>query len=179
MTRTWFQRLPALGVIFLLGAASICSAQVASFTATLSGANEVPPNASVNTGSTFVTVNSTTGALTWNTNSTIPQANATGHHIHQQVAGSNGPIVVSFGTAYSGTVIVTTALAASIIANPAGFYVNLHTGAFPGGELRAQLVAFDTPVAGSVPALDGSLLMLLGIAVAGFGIFVFRRSKQA
>ena len=138
----------------------------------------MPANASASTGSTFVTVNATTGAVTWNTTSTIPQASTTGHHIHQQVAGTNGPIVISFGT-YTGTVTATTALAASIIANPAGFYVNVHTAAFPGGEIRAQLVPFATPVPGSVPALDGPLLALLGVVLAGFGVFVFRRSKQA
>lgn len=179
MTFQWFRRLPALGVIFLLGAASICSAQVASFTAVLSGANEVPANASTNVGSTSVTVNAATGAVTWSTTSSIPQPSATGHHIHQQVAGTNGPIVVNFGTAYSGTVTATTTLAASIIANPAGFYVNLHTAAFPGGEIRGQLVPFVAPVAGVVPVLDGPLLALLGAALAGLGVFAFRRTKRA
>ena len=178
MTRNCIQRVSAFVAIFMFSVASICYAQVASFTAALSGANEVPPNASLNNGNTFVTVNATTGTVTWNTTSTIPQASATGHHIHQQAAGINGPIVVNFGTAYSGTVASTTAIASAIIANPAGFYVNLHTAALPGGEIRAQLVPFATPVPGSVPALDGSLLAVLGIVLAGFGVFVFRRSKH-
>ena len=174
MGSTWSRRLLALSAVVVLGATSLAFAQAVSYTASLSGANEVPPTGSANSGSTFVKVDATTGVVTWNTVSSIAQASATGHHIHRGAAGSNGPVVVNFASAYSGTVTVTTALAAEIVGNPSGFYVNLHTAAFPGGEIRAQLV----PVPGSVPALALPLLGVLGIALAGFGAFVVRRSKQ-
>ena len=175
MARNWLQRFLTVGAFALFGAASVCSAQAVSYTAILSGGNEVPANASLNTGATFVTVNPTTGAVTWNTTSTVPVASATGHHIHRGAAGTNGPVVVNFGV-YTGTVTATTALAAEIVGNPTGFYVNLHTATFPGGEIRAQLVP--VAVAGAVPTLALPLIGLLGLALAGFGAFVFKRSKR-
>ena len=43
-------------------------------------------------------------------------------------------------TAAAGAVTVTDPkIAADILANPAGFYVNLHTADFPGGAVRGQL----------------------------------------
>jgi hypothetical protein len=71
-------------------------------------------------------------------------------HIHEGIAGVNGPVKVGLftepmpatATAAAGAVTVTDAkIAAAIRANPAGFYVNLHTAAFPGGAVRGQLKA--------------------------------------
>lgn len=74
-------------------------------------------------------------------------------HIHQQVAGVNGDIVVNTGltqgevTLVSGAgsftknnVTVAPALAQQILDGPAGFYFNIHSVTNPGGFLRAQLV---------------------------------------
>jgi hypothetical protein len=71
-------------------------------------------------------------------------------HIHEGVTGKNGPVKVGLFTeklpdtvtAAAGLVTVTDAkLVAAIRANPAGFYVNLHTAEFPGGGVRGQLKA--------------------------------------
>ena len=43
--------------------------------------------------------------------------------------------------------LVATDLAKEIVANPAGFYVNIHTAAKPGGATRGQLA----PVVPDVP----------------------------
>ena len=176
MVSTWSRRLINLAAVVSFAAASIAFAQPVTFTATLSGANEVPPAGSTNTGTTLVTVDPTTGAIAWTTSSTIPQTSATGHHIHRGVAGANGSVVVNFGTSYSGVVAASTVLASEIVGNPSGFYVNLHTAAFPSGELRAQLVPL--AVSGTVPTLELPLLGLLGLSLAGFGAFVSRRRKQ-
>ena len=177
MVSTWSRRLINFLAVASFAAASLAFAQPVTFRATLSGANEVSPSGSANTGTTSVTVDPSTGAIAWTTNSTIPQTSATGHHIHRGVAGANGSVVVNFGTSYSGVVTVTTALASEIAGNPSGFYVNLHTAAFPGGEIRGQLLPL--PVAGAVPTLELPLLGLLGLSLAGFGAFVSRRRKQA
>ena len=177
MKRNGLQRLLTVSAWVLASTASLCFAQATPLSTVLSGSSEVPPNVSVNTGSTSVSINATTGAITWNTLSTIPVGSVPGYHIHEARALANGPVRVNFNAAYSGTVVVTPALAASIIANPADFYVNLHTAAFPGGELRGQLAAIAAPGA-AIPTLSLTMLLALGLGLAGFGAFVFRRSKR-
>jgi len=68
-------------------------------------------------------------------NITLPAAAA---HIHVGAAGIAGPVVVGLeppnttGTA-SGCVTVQRTLVATILANPGGHYVNVHTSDFPDG----------------------------------------------
>ena len=177
MSAYWSRSARWFGAAVALGLSAVCVAQSQSYTAALSGANEVPPNASTATGATAVTINPTTGGLFWSTNSSIAQSAVTGHHIHRGAAGANGPVVVNFFNAYTGTTNIGTTLATEIVANPGNFYVNLHTAAFGGGEIRAQLVLQPPP--GQVPVMGLPLLLLLGVSMAGLGAYVFRRSKQA
>jgi hypothetical protein len=65
-------------------------------------------------------------------------------HIHRGAATVNGPVVVPFtppgATGNSdGCATASGALIDEIVANPAGFYVNVHTTEHPGGAMRAQL----------------------------------------
>jgi hypothetical protein len=69
---------------------------------------------------------------------------ATAMHIHRGVAGVSGPVVVDLGTldkdnSASRCVSITKALADEILGNPQGFYLNVHTAAFPNGAARGQL----------------------------------------
>jgi hypothetical protein len=74
-------------------------------------------------------------------NVTLPTAAA---HIHRGAAGTNGPVIVPFeppgatGTS-TGCTETPAATIDQILANPAGFYVNIHTREHPGGAIRAQL----------------------------------------
>ena len=74
-------------------------------------------------------------------NVTLPTVAA---HIHKGAAGTNGPVVVPFTAPgadgnSSGCVASTGAVVDDILANPAGFYVNVHTTEHPAGAIRAQL----------------------------------------
>ena len=74
-------------------------------------------------------------------NVTLPTAAA---HIHRGAAGTNGPVVVPFSApgangVASGCTASTAELIDEIAANPAGFYVNVHTNEHPAGAIRAQL----------------------------------------
>ena len=67
-------------------------------------------------------------------------------HIHEAPLATPGPVVIPLsinaGTtsgSVSDTATADPALLDRICANPAGFYINLHTDTFPGGEIRGQL----------------------------------------
>lgn len=66
--------------------------------------------------------------------------NVTAAHIHR---GSSGAIVVPLTAPTSGTssgcVTVEKALLQEILGSPGAFYVNVHTTAFPGGQVRGDL----------------------------------------
>jgi len=144
------------------------AAQPLVFTATLSAQNEVPAitNAeSTATGDVMITITPrrdsanaiTGGSVTMNF--TVRNMPASGSitlaHIHTGAAGVNGGIIVNSQLS-AATAIATPAGSASfersgidadaatingIIANPAGFYFNVHTALNPGGVARGQLRA--------------------------------------
>ena len=78
-------------------------------------------------------------------------------HIHKGAAGVQGPHAIDLttpvdygaGTAYSLTCTVESpALVADLIANPSGYYVNVHSAGRPLGALRGQLSALTPAPAG-------------------------------
>ena len=87
----------------------------------------------------------------------LPRAVAA--HIHRGAAGSAGPVVVPLRTpnasgSASGCATVARALVGSILARPASFYANVHTGEFPGGAIRGQLTGTSAESFGWVVAVD-------------------------
>ncbi|MET9627654.1 CHRD domain-containing protein [Lentzea sp. NPDC006480] len=70
-------------------------------------------------------------------------------HVHQGVAGQNGPVKITFfGTAIpqgifavSGTATADKATLDALKKSPKDFYSNLHTGPFPGGAVRGQFTS--------------------------------------
>ncbi len=69
---------------------------------------------------------------------------STAMHIHRGNAGVKGDVVVDLGkldanNTASRCVVITKALADEILANPQGFYLNVHTTEFPDGAARGQL----------------------------------------
>jgi hypothetical protein len=74
-------------------------------------------------------------------NVTLPTVAA---HIHKGGATDNGPVVVPFTAPgadgnSSGCATSTATVVDDILANPPGFYVNVHTMEHPAGAIRAQL----------------------------------------
>jgi hypothetical protein len=113
-------------------------------TATMTGANEVPPADPDGTGTATFRLQAGEGRVCYSltaTNITLPAIAA---HIHVGAAGVNGPIVVPLtapnaaGTS-SGCTNASRTLVGQILANPAGYYANVHTTDFPGGAIRGQL----------------------------------------
>ncbi len=119
--------------------------QLRYFYGALSGANEVPANASAGSGIVLVKLNTASNTVELFGNYTGVSANVTGSHIHQGAAGVNGGVIVNLtntgGTAgtLTGTGTLTDPQETELLAG--NMYVNVHTSAFPGGEIRAQLTA--------------------------------------
>ncbi len=110
-------------------------------TATLSGAAEKPtPNASAATGAFVGVVDPTTRAL----NYTVTYSGLTpvAGHLHRiNAANGTGPVEVPFaslGSPVIGTTMLTTAGRVDSLLN-GYYYANLHTTAFPAGEIRGDI----------------------------------------
>lgn len=111
-----------------------------TFTATLSGTSEVPANASAATGSVTGSYDSTTKILSITV--TYSGLTPTAGHIHKAALGVNGPVQFPFTTLSPSPFIFTTAALTAAQQDDLFntlYYVNLHTTAFPGGEIRGQL----------------------------------------
>ena len=119
------------------------SADSASFRTTLSAAAEVPPNASNATGTLDATFDKSTSTLRWTLNYAGLSGPVTAAHFHgPAMAGANAGVAVPIPNAVSpnaGSATLTPAQVADLMAGK--WYVNVHTAAHPGGEIRGQLTA--------------------------------------
>jgi hypothetical protein len=112
------------------------------FAATLNGASEVPTNSSTATGSATATFNKDTKILM--VDMTYTGLTATNMHIHKGPAGVGGGVLYGIATApFSSPVhYVSPAFTAnqedSLMNNL--YYLNIHSAAFPGGEIRGQIL---------------------------------------
>ena len=109
--------------------------------ATLTSAAEVPPNGSAGTGRVEATFDKSTSVLRWTMNYSGLTGPASAAHFHGPAApGANAGVVVPFTSATSpteGQATLTPAQVADLMAGK--WYVNVHTAANPGGEIRGQV----------------------------------------
>ncbi|HEX2059729.1 MAG TPA: CHRD domain-containing protein [Thermoanaerobaculia bacterium] len=153
------------------------SASAQTFVATLNGANEAPGPGDPD-GAGFATITFVGTTVNYSivvTNITLPPI---GQHIHIGGPGVPGPIVVNLpgtwvGNTLNGSTTSDPATIAAIVANPGGYYVNVHTTDFPGGAVRGQLAPFGS-AAGGVPTLSFVGMLALAAGLALIGIFVAR-----
>lgn len=147
-----FYLRPSLRAGFLLFLFVSCSffkakADLFPFSATYSGANEVPANASTATGTIIGVYNDATNTIYYNIVFSGLSANSTAAHFHAPAApGVNAgvtlghagfPAGVMAGN-YSKIDVFTNAQETNLKAGL--MYSNIHTTALPGGELRAQII---------------------------------------
>jgi hypothetical protein len=133
---------------------------------TLAGLREVGPDGALGAGdrdgvgSTIVEV--ADGRLCFTINVVGVELPAVAAHIHEAEAGVNGAIVVPLtapgadGRSSGCVDDVDPALLDRITADPAGFYVNVHSTSFPNGAVRGQLQPAVTEGELLATSLDGN-----------------------
>jgi len=111
-----------------------------TYLATLNGSSEVPANASTATGSATLIFNNSTKIFTITVN--YSGLTPTDGHVHKGDVGVSGPPVFGFPNLTSPINYTSAALDATQEADLKAnlYYVNLHSAAFPGGEIRGQLI---------------------------------------
>ncbi len=114
------------------------------FTARMNGSNEVPPVMTDAEGLGVFTLSEDKTTLDINVSVNGLSGEITGIHLHEGEAGANGGVVFNLSDAINGNRIQTrlTNLTADQVATfiSGGYYLNVHTDANPGGEIRAQVI---------------------------------------
>jgi hypothetical protein len=111
--------------------------------ATLDGKSEVPPNTSAATGAADVDYDAASKKLSWKVTYSGLSGPATAAHFHGPAeAGKNAGVAVAIPNAtpspVEGSATLTDAQAADLMAGK--YYINVHTAANPGGEIRGQVM---------------------------------------
>ena len=113
------------------------------FKATLDGKSETPPNTSAGTGTADIDWDAATKKLSWKLTYSGLSGPATAAHFHGPAEpGKNAGVAVAIPNATSSPVEGSATLTDAQAADLAGgkYYVNVHTAANPGGEIRGQVM---------------------------------------
>ena len=118
----------------------------AAFSTQMTGLNEVPPVATMATGHVDAVLNKNDLLLRWKLSFTGLSGPATAGHFHgPAVVGANANIALAFkgpvNSPLEGQATLAPAQAADLLAGK--WYVNIHTAAHPGGEIRGQMILRD------------------------------------
>jgi hypothetical protein len=143
MTTNHARRLAVLSAALLLASGTFAFAETVTMKADLSAQSEVPPNQSKGKGRADVTFDTATKQLTWTVTFSDLTGPATVAHFHGPAeAGKNAGVALMIGTKPTspakGSATLTDAQAAQLAAGQ--WYVNVHTEANKGGEVRGQVV---------------------------------------
>jgi hypothetical protein len=111
--------------------------------ASLDGKAEVPANTSAGTGTADLDYDAASKKLSWKLTYSGLSGPATAAHFHGPAeAGKNAGVAVAIPNATAspveGSVTLTDAQAADLVAGK--YYINIHTAANPGGEIRGQVM---------------------------------------
>lgn len=148
--------VPFAIVLLMLGLVMVSPVRAApmELTADLSGATEVPgPGDPDGAGGAFLRIDPEAGTICPAFIGYADIGEPVAAHVHEGTEGVAGPPVVDlFDTPNADGFIETclegldAALLQDIVANPAGYYVNVHTAEFPDGAIRGQLELAPLPV---------------------------------
>lgn len=133
-----------LGLLAAVAMGPMANAATVTYKATLSSAAEAPPVQGAGAGAATVNVDPATKQISWRVEYSGLSGPAAAAHIHcGAAAGANAGVAIPLGTApdwaspLQGTGALTDAQLADLQAGKC--YVNIHTAANKGGEVRGQL----------------------------------------
>lgn len=138
--------MPIVAVLAFAPAVAVITpafAAAEAYMATLSAADEVPPNDSKGTGQVDATYDTDTKVLKWSITYEGLTGDATAAHFHGPAdPGANAPPVVPIPddklmSPIEGEATLTDAQATDLAAGK--IYFNVHTAKYPDGEIRGQL----------------------------------------
>jgi hypothetical protein len=160
----------ALALCVLLTAGS-SSAIIIPLSASIDGpqANAGAGTGSLGTGTASLTLDTATNQLSWNVtwaglSGPVAAAHFHGPALPNQNAGVQVPIgIVSPDI---GVAIIGAGQAADLLAGL--WYVNLHTAAFPGGEIRGNIVVIPEP----------TTALLVGLGIMGLAVNARRQGRR-
>jgi len=132
----------ALAISATLLSASPALAEAVKMTATLEGSQQVPPVETTGKGSAEVTYDTDSKKLDWTVEySGLGEAPAAGHFHGPAPRGASAGVVIPFegdiASPIKGSTTLTEEQAADLLAGK--YYINIHTPAHKGGELRGQV----------------------------------------
>jgi hypothetical protein len=115
-----------------------------TYSVVLSGAEEIPATTTLAAGNATLNVNIGTGAISGNL--LLTGVTATAAHVHDGFAGQNGTVAIPLeestttpGTwGFAPSAALTTAQVDKLLAG--GLYLNAHSDAYTGGEVRGQIL---------------------------------------
>ena len=171
------RKLASAVALTLASAPAAYSAVYVYSSVPLIGTEETPPVFSQSFGALTATYDDVTNALVYMFEWKFPDGeNATAAHFHGPAARgvSAGPVIdlgpVS-GTSgrSSGTVTLTEGEEAELLAGM--WYINVHSNANPGGEIRGQLETLAPLDTAAVFDVNNSNLYLESVMVPGLGVF--------
>ena len=137
MSKTFFATL-VLGAAVVLASPAFAD----KYKAALDAKSEVPPNASTASGTADIDYDAASKKLSWKITYSGLTGPATAAHFHGPAeTGKNAGVEVAIPNAGSspveGSATLTDAQAADLTSGK--YYVNVHTQANPGGEIRGQV----------------------------------------
>jgi CHRD domain len=142
MVRKALVRLAVI-VALMLGLAVPAFAEIVTFEVALSGANQVPPADTAGNGLLVAQFDTDTRLLSWTVTYSGLTGAPTAAHFHGPAElGINAGVTVGLQgdltSPINGEAVLTAEQAADLLAGL--LYLNIHTAAFPAGEIRGQLV---------------------------------------
>ena len=110
------------------------------FKATMNGAQEAPATPSTRTGTATLVYDSIAKVYTLTVTHNVPTP--TNGHVHKGAIGVSGPVIFPFASFTSPINYTSPKLDATQEADLKAnlYYVNIHTTAYPAGEIRGQLI---------------------------------------